>query len=199
VLCVSNTTGDPSLAGWQRPSQETPEPALWQRRLDVPFRSQRTEDPAIAGRICSPTSVSMVLAYYGLERPTAAVADRAYDAEHDIYGGWARAVQAAFEEGLPGYVARFGSWDGVRREIAAGRPVIVSIRAREGELAGAPYASTGGHLIVVTGFDERGDVHVNDPATTDPRQGVVTYAREDMERVWLGKGGVAYVLLPPGS
>jgi hypothetical protein len=199
TLCVSNTTGNAELATRGARSAEPPEPALWQRRLDVPFRSQRTEDPAIAGRICSPTSVSMVLAWYGIERPTAEVAARAYDAQHDIYGGWARAVQAAFEQGLPGYVTRFSAWDGVRREIAAGRPVIVSLRAREGELAGAPYESTGGHLVVITGFDERGDVHVNDPATADPAKGVVTYSREDMERVWLDRGGVAYVLLPPGS
>ena len=46
-------------------------------------------------------------------------------------------------------------------------------------------------------FDAEGNVHVNDPAAADPAEGVVTYAREDMERVWLGKGGVAYVLLPP--
>ena len=66
----------------------------------------------------------------------------------------------------------------IRAEIAAGRPVIVSIRAREGELAGAPYESTGGHLIVITGFDERGDVHVNDPATADPARGIVTYSNQ---------------------
>jgi len=198
-LCVSNTTGDPDVVARFCARPEEVDPALWQRRLDVPFRSQRGEDPAIAARICSPTSVAMVLAWYGIERPTAQVAARAYDAEHDIYGGWARAVQAAFVEGAPGLVMRFASLEELYPHIAEGRPVIVSIRASEGELRGAPYPSTGGHLIVVTGFDAEGNVHVNDPAAADPAQGVVTYAREDMERVWLARGGVAYVLLPPGS
>jgi len=199
MVCVSNTQGDPELAQRFAGTPDDLPAELWQRRLDVPFRSQRTENPAIAGRICSPTSVAMVMAYYGVERPTGYMAVKTYDPEHGIYGGWARAVQAAFEEGVPGCVTRFSSLDEVRRHIAEGRPVIASIRADKGELAGAPYESTGGHLIVITGFDERGDVHVNDPATSDPAKGVTTYAREDMERVWLGRGGVAYILSRPGS
>jgi hypothetical protein len=198
ALCVSNTTGDPGLAAAHAAPLEHLPARLWQRRLDVPFRSQRAEDPAIAGRICSPTSVSMVLAFYGVERPTAEVAERAYDAEHDIYGGWARAVQAAFEEGVPGLVTRFGTWDEVQLQIAEGRPVIASIRARQGELRGAPYPSTDGHLVVITGFDAEGDVHVNDPAAADAAGGVITYAREDMQRVWLERGGVGYLLQRPG-
>jgi len=197
ALCVSNTTGDSGLAADHAKRPDPVSPESWQRRLDVPFRSQRSEDPAIAGRICSPTSVSMVMAYHGVERQTSYVAGRAYDAEHDLYGGWSRAVQAAFEEGVPGYVTRFGSWGEVRAEIAEGRPVIASIRAREGELRGAPYESTGGHLIVITGFDAEGDVLVNDPAASNRAEGIVKYAREDMQRVWLDRGGVAYVLQPP--
>ncbi|MGE3182339.1 MAG: N-acetylmuramoyl-L-alanine amidase-like domain-containing protein, partial [Phycisphaerae bacterium] len=54
-------------------------------KLDVPFFSQRTEKPEIAGRICSPTSVAMVMAYHGVTKPVAEVAAAAYDQAHDIY------------------------------------------------------------------------------------------------------------------
>jgi hypothetical protein len=42
-------------------------------------------------------------------------------------------------------------------------------------------------------------VHVNDPAGATPKQGIVTYGKEDMERVWLACGGVGYVLEAPDS
>lgn len=165
--------------------------------LDVPFRSQRTDKPEIAGRICSPTSLSMVLAYRGVDRPTGDVAARAYDAANDIYGNWPRNVQAAYSFGVPGYLTRFACWSDVEDMLAIGQPVIASIGVKEGELAGAPYAKTGGHLIVITGFDADGSVRVNDPAATDAAKGVLVYRRADMQKVWLDRGGTAYVLTRP--
>jgi hypothetical protein len=170
--------------------------APWKRRIDVPFRSQRSESADIAGRICSPTSLSMVLAYRGVDVPTRAVCDRALDQAHGIYGNWPCNVQAAFSYGVPGYLTRFACWTDVEDMIAAGQPIIASIAAKEGELRGAPYKKTDGHLLVVTGFDDKGDVCVNDPAATDAKSGQTTYARADMQKVWLDRGGTAYVLLP---
>lgn len=173
------------------------DPALVQRRLDVPFRSQRTEDPAIAGRICSPTSLAMVLAYRGVDRAVGDVAARVFDARHDLYGNWPRNVQAAYEYGVPGYVTRIASWREAEARIARGTPLIASIGVRPGQLAGAPYESTSGHLIVITGFDEHGDVHVNDPAASDEARGRVVYRRADLQTVWLDRGGTCYVLDSP--
>lgn len=167
------------------------------RRLPVPFRSQRAEDPAIAGRICSPTAVAMVLAYHGVDVPTADVCARAYDARNDIYGNWPHNVQAAYSFGVPGYVTRMRCFRDVEELIAAGRPLIASIAVKEGQLHGAPYTSSDGHLLVVTGFDENGDVLVNDPAAADAASGRTVYARAEMQTVWLDRGGTAYVLLPP--
>jgi hypothetical protein len=74
---------------------------------------------------------------------------------------------------------------------------VASIKADEGQLRGAPYERTGGHLLVVTGLGPGGVVHVNDPAA--PWPGVVPrrYMRADMEQVWFGRGGVTYALAPP--
>ena len=61
----------------------------------MPFRSQKVERKEIRGRICSPTSVSMVLAYRGVDRPTEEVAQTIFDESNRIFGNWPRAVAGA--------------------------------------------------------------------------------------------------------
>jgi len=171
-----------------------PSPFARGEGLAVPARSQRLEDPALASRICSPTSVAMVLAHHGVDLPTARVAELIYDQQHDIYGNWPRAVQAAFELGVPGTLVRLSNWRAVEHFLARGIPLIVSVGVKDGELRGAPYSETRGHLLVITGFDDEGGVRVNDPAA-DTLEGVSrVYAREDLERVWMRRGGVAYAI-----
>lgn len=197
ALAYSNTLDNAELARrYRRPIDPGPADE-WARRLAVPFRPQRAEDPRIAGSICSPTSVAMVLAYYGIDLPTIRVCETVWDAEHRIYGNWARAVQAAFVLGVPGYIERFGDFEAVKRHITCGRPVIASIRAAPGQLRGAPFHESEGHLLVITGFDHDGNVHVNDPAAMSAGEGITTYARQDMQVVWLANGGVGYVLTKP--
>ncbi len=194
ACCLSDGSGLPQLPP-DRASRAAPDVPR-APRLDVPFFSQTDADPAIRRRVCSPVSVAMVLAYYGKETAPAQVAERLFDAEHGIYGNWARAVQGAYAFGVPGFLARFSCWDEAERLIAAGRPLIITIAAQKGQLSGAPYESTNGHLLVVTGFDAAGNVAVNDSAA-DAGAGRLVYSREQMEQVWMRRGGTAYVLLPP--
>ena len=95
---------------------------------------------------------------------------------------------------VAGHVARFSRWCDVERSIANGQPLIISIKARPGELSGAPYPSTDGHWMVLVGFDAAGDVLVNDPAAATPEKGQKSYLRRELERVWLDRGGTAYIL-----
>jgi hypothetical protein len=163
--------------------------------IDVPFRSQRTPDPLLSGRLCSPTSVAMVLASNGVVRPVFDVASRAYDSRHDIYGNWPRNIQAAYTLGVPGYLTRFSQWSDVYNTLNAGTPLIVSIQAKKGELRGAPYSETGGHLIVVRGYNAAGDLLVNDPASGEEANGRLVYNREDLQKVWFERTlGTTYVL-----
>src|SRR5690606_4352937 len=159
------------------------------------------ERRASAGRLCSRTSVAMVLAYYGVELPTERVAEACWDPPHEIYGNWPRNVQAAFSLGVPGYLTRKPDWAAVERMVGAGIPLIISIRFSEpGALRGAPYKTTDGHLLVLCGFDAEGHVQVNDPAAPTAERGMIAYTRTDLERVWFGAtGGLAYVLLPPAG
>lgn len=198
AVCVSDTTGrdqrrNREHAGSSRPDQ-------WQRRLPVPPRSQKSEAADIAGRICSPTSLSMVMAFYGIDRPTQKVAETCFDAANDIYGNWPRNIQAASALGISGYLTRIADWDTAHGFIAAGRPLIASVRVdAPGALPGSPYPTTNGHLLVVCGFDKEGNVEVNDPAAPTG-QTAMRYPREAFARAWFGgSGGVAYVLLPPNK
>jgi len=168
-------------------------------RIPVSFRSQRIESAALQDRICSPTAVAMVLEYHGIREETAAVAGRLFDPAANTYGNWSRAVQGAFEFGVPGLLARFSKWSDVAAVLGRGQPLIISIGARPGELTGAPYLETSGHLLVATGLSRERGLLVSDPAAARERDGVRAYDLDELDRVWLRRGGTAYVLLPPAS
>lgn len=172
------------------------EPWKGSKLLRVAPRSQRAVGDDIGGRVCSPTSVSMVAAYHGASIPTREMAEALLDPNFDIYGNWNRAVQGPAALGVPGRLVRVSSWSTVAAYLDRGLPVVASIKAKEGELAGAPYKATAGHLLVVTGLGPAGAVHVNDPAARLALDVPRVYQRADMERVWFANGGVGYVFGP---
>jgi hypothetical protein len=160
----------------------------------VPERSQRVEDPAIAGLICSPTAVGMVLAYYGVDRPTAEVVAGVEDHfGEETYGNWPFNTAYAAGHGLRAVVRHFPTLDAVEAELRAGRPVILSVAWAEGELPEAPIPKSNGHLIVATGVDAAGDFYVNDPAA-DPRQGQPVARRYGRTNLAQAFRGIGYVI-----
>jgi hypothetical protein len=168
----------------------------WARDLNVPFRTQKDAPKALSGEICSPTSVTMVLAHLGVDRPLAENAVAIWDGENEMFGNWGRAVARASELGMDGWLTRFRTWDQVKREVAAGQPVIASIRFEKGTFPSAVLPSTSGHLIVIRGFTAGGDVIVNDPASRERGNGAV-YRADELARAWFDHGGVAYVIRRP--
>ena len=159
---------------------------------------------------CSPTSTSMVLGYYdalpgpaayswvptGHVDPWVDYAARAtYDAQYEGTGNWPFNTAYAASRAGNAFVTRLRSLREAERFIAAGIPVVVSISFGRGELTGAPISATNGHLLVVVGFTESGDVVVNDPAASN-RAGVRrTYDRGQFENAWLPtSGGLTYVI-----
>lgn len=197
-ICTTRETGEKAwgdVVSANTPPKTAKLTGLRLRTMDVPFRSQFTDRPELAGRLCSPTSVSMVLAYRGKPTDVLDVANCAFDASHEIYGNWPRNVQAAYVMGVPGYLTRVSNWREVERYVARGTPLVISIRVKPGELPAAPYSDTDGHLIVLTGFAANGDVTVNDPAVREPDKGRRVYPRADLERVWMSNtAGTTYVL-----
>lgn len=168
--------------------------------ISVPYRSQLTvEKKDLRNIICCPTSLSMVLEFNGVNRPTLDVCADAYDARYKIYGVWPRVSHVAFQHGFKSWVGRFRSHGEVHDWLAEGQPIIASIRVKEGELRGAKYGKSNGHIIVITGIAANGNYIVNDPASAGPDGAEIEYDAADMEKVWLDKGGVAVLIKPESN
>ena len=168
----------------------------WIRDLDVPQYSQLEQSPDVARSICSPTSLAMVLNYWGKSKTVGDVYNGVRDARTGIFGNWPLNTAYAGSLGLDAYVNRLYSMEQVQNEIANGRPVIISIRFQPGQLDNSPIDSTTGHLIVVRGFTPQGDVIVNDPIAPNSTTVRRVYRRDQLTRIWQQSGGIAYMLRP---
>lgn len=163
--------------------------------ISVPFRSQMgVKNKALGRVICCPTSTAMMMEYHGIARPTMEVCERVHDPQHKIYGVWPRAAQAAHHYGLASRVMQFRSHQDVRKMLLKGQPIIASIRMEPGELRGARYPRSSGHLMVIIGFRAGGDYVVNDPYSPGPGGEEIDYRAEDIDKVWLDKGGVGIII-----
>lgn len=186
--------------------------AAWGKDIAVPERSQMIYPDG--GEVwCSPTSTSMVLAYWAgrtgkaqLDQTVPSTAARTMDWIYDGNGNWPfnTAYAASVDGGgsIEAYVTRLLSMAQLESWIEKGIPVIVSIAYKAGQLAGTPIPASNGHLLVVRGFDQNGNVITNDPAA-DPRLGQKTrivYNRAQFEQRWLASsGGAAYLIYPKGT
>jgi hypothetical protein len=167
-------------------------------RLEVPVLSQMEEPAAVRARVCSPTCVTMVLKYWSVETEVASVARAMFHPRLDMYGVWPSAIRVAGTRGIAGYLLRVPEWASAAWCLDRGMPLIVSVRYAAGELTGAAIEKTDGHLLVLTGYDGA-TVIVNDPAAATRREVERRYRRDELERVWLERTGVAYVLFRPTS
>lgn len=170
----------------------------WGRDLDVPKRSQMIYPNG--GEVwCSPTSTSMVLAYWGHGVTVPRAAAATYDYVYEGNGNWPFNTAWAGAYGLDAYVTRMSTMAQVEEWISAGVPVIISLGFNRGELDGAPIPSSNGHIIVVRGFTRSGNVIVNDPAAASDSAVRIIYKRAQLERLWLKhSGGTVYLVYPKG-
>lgn len=177
------------------PAEPAPE-AVSSARLTVPALSQMREGGALGTRVCSPTSVAMVLAYLGAPESVTRLAAEMFHPALDIYGVWPAGISAAGRRGVLGYLLRFPDWAAARWCLDRGLPIVASVRYAAGELSGAAVAETPGHLLVLTGYEGE-DVLVNDPAAPDTATVPRRYRLAQLTRVWLERTGVGYVLFRP--
>jgi hypothetical protein len=162
---------------------------------------------------CSPTSLTMLLAYW-LDRTGAPqlapfadpqsvaeiVAPAVYDSAYQGTGNWPFNTAFATTLGLEGFVVQLRDLSDLAQWLAAGVPVVASIAWQPGELDGAPVGHSNGHLVVVLGIAASGDVIVNDPAA-DPRRAESVrriYPREQFSKAWRHSGRTVYLVYPPG-
>ena len=178
--------------------------------LPVPLRSQMAYPHG--ARICSPTAVAMLLAYWHARTNDARlaaftdraavsqlVAPRVYDPIYDGYGNWGFNTAYAAAQGLDAYVACFDTLTQLESWIAAGVPAVISVAWKAGELANAPIASSSGHLVIVVGFAEDGRVIVADPRAECEEQVRRIYDAAQLETIWQrNSDGMVYLIHPYG-
>jgi hypothetical protein len=209
------------------PAEVSPGGAAWGVELPVPPYSQQLHRGEYlhwdrGGRSwCSPTSMSMLLAFHGRlpspddyawvepdfpDRFVVQAARHVFDYAYEGAGNWAFNTAYAGRHGADAFVTRLRSLTEAEAFIAGGLPLAATVSFTEESLTGAGYA-TEGHLLTIVGFTETGDVICNDPAShsiASNDEVRVVFDRREFERVWLGaSGGVVYVVhtddvpLPP--
>jgi hypothetical protein len=179
-----------------------PNRAAWGKVLEVPERRQGEYEGG--GGWCSPTSLSMVLAYWSekLHRPELnhTVPETAHaiaDGQRGDTGNWPfNTAYAGHYPGMKAYVTRLGGIPELEDWIAVGIPVIISVSSYlTNDRTSGP---DNGHLIVCVGFTDNGDVVTNDPGVS-VRKNVRArrvYAREKVANAWKKSKNTAYLIYP---
>jgi uncharacterized protein YvpB len=189
------------------PVFNSPEVLTAGKILDVPRFSQMLRDPKIASVICSPTSITMILNYHGLNLIPEDTAAKVFDKVYDGYGNWPFNTAFAGSAGFEAYVAYCSSVLDLTTEIEKGCPLAVSVRYKNSEeieanlpiIHGSPIKKTNGHLIVVCGFIKENDkeyIVVNDPAAESNETVRLMYDIEEFDAAWKTSGRVAYIIHP---
>ncbi|PID61379.1 MAG: hypothetical protein CR986_02785 [Ignavibacteriae bacterium] len=141
---------------------------------------QYSLDPNIGKDICSPTSVAMAIKSYGLDIDPLQFARDNEDRYWGMFGIWPRAVQNAYEHGLIGEVTRYRTWSEAYNVLKNGGRVVMSVSR--------PLYK--GHLMMLAGFDNRGNPLVHDPAKSNGYK--YLFDKRDLSKSWFNKGGIAY-------
>lgn len=171
----------------------------WGLVIDPPRRAQGDYPGGKA--LCSPASVSMVLAYWAgrigrasLDKSVPETRSGVYDAIYQGTGNWSFNVAfAGSQPGLTGYAARLSSIDELEALTAAGIPVVCSVSWYL--LHGDPIqADEQGHLVVLNGFMPNGDPVFNDPGKRGEVRKV--YKRSDFLAAWNHSKRTVYVIAP---
>ncbi len=160
-----------------------------------PISQYQYADKKLQGRLCSPASLAMVLNYWGKKTNLEEAAKGVYDNNADIYGNWTLNTAYAAQRGLRAFVLRCSSLAQAEGEILCGRPLIASIAYKTGKLKGGAVKETKGHIVVICGFDEEGNIIVADPAAKDAASVKRIYGRKEFALAWLkNKKGLAYAI-----
>jgi len=179
------------------PSALPSNPAALGKTLSVPERSQMAYTNG--GVLCSPTIVSMIMAYWSrlLKRPeldhdVPDIANAIYDAKWKGTGNWPfNTAYAGSYRGIRAYVGRMSDLAEVEEWIAAGIPVGLSVCSDRLHHRGP---GPNGHLLVCVGFTESGDPVVNDPGTSRNVRRV--YPRNDLIYAWSYSRNTVYLIYP---
>jgi Peptidase_C39 like family len=164
---------------------------------------------------CSPTSTSMVVAYWGrgparsdyafvygdypnVVDPWVDYAARyTFDYHYNGAGNWPFNTAYAAHFGLEAEVTQLHSLAEAEQFTKAGIPLVASIAFQPNKLDGFLFRGTDGHLLVIGGFTAGGDVISYDPASASDAMVRHVYDRAQFEKAWMSaSGGIVYVIHP---
>lgn len=179
-----------------------PNRTAWGKVIEVPERRQGEYEGG--GGWCSPTSLSMVLAYWGerLHRPELnhTVPETAHAiaaGQRGDTGNWPlNTAYAGSYSGMRAYATRLEDIAELEEWIAAGIPVIISVSSYlTNDRTSGP---DNGHLIVCVGFTKKGDVVTNNPGVSVRRnvRARQVYARAKVVNAWKKSKNTAYLIYP---
>ena len=184
------------------PEKLPPNRAAWGKIIPVVERSQQSY-PGGNGW-CSPTSLSMVLAYWGGESNRAdwnldapEVAAGVIDHHFKKATGTGRSTphSRAASTGCAPTPRASTTFRNLKNSIAAGIPVVIS--ARYDLLKDGRAPDFNGHLTVCRGFTENGDLVINDPWTDLKVESVRhIYKRKNVRRAWATSHNTVYLVYP---
>lgn len=163
-------------------------------KLNLPKISQIETEHKDAHRICSPTSLAMVLGYLSQKKIDAGTtADKVYDSSLDAYGAWQYNIAHASEilrHKYSVHLKRLAFFQDILDNLKVGLPVIVSVR---GEIRGAPKAYNNGHLMVIIGYNSQTkQVICHDPAWQQDNEVLQYYPLKDFLSAWDRSYRLAY-------
>jgi len=162
---------------------------------NIPIQSQMVLRHEDKDRICSPTSLSMLVGYLDKKRlDPLKVAKNSFDDGLQVYGSWPFNIAHAFElfPKCKFSVVRLSSFKSLHEYLTKGIPVVVSIR---GNLKTAAKDYPNGHLVLVNGWSrEKKLIHVHDPAFKRNSQVKHSYRVNDFLKAWENSYRLAYVV-----
>ncbi len=174
---------------------------VWGKVIPVPKFNQG--DYANGGVLCSPTSLTMILNYYGAitgnpkwryEVPT--VQTGVYDQTWGGTGNWTFNTAFACQQGFRSFVTRLHNLSEAEAWIEQGLPIATSVSY--GLLRGkGKREENDGHLVVLVGFTKEGDPIFNDPGSRALERHI--YKRADFEAAWAVSRNTVYIVAPPGT
>jgi len=174
-----------------------PNRKAWGKTIDVPERSQMAYENG--GVLCSPTTVSMLLAHWSkelkqpdLDHNVPEVVKGVYDPKWTGTGNWVfNTAYAGSLRGMRAYTARLSDVAELEDWIAQGVPVGLSLCYNR--LRGKSRTPSG-HLVVCVGFTRDGDPVINDPGTSKNVRKV--FPRANLIDAWAYSKNAAYFIYP---
>jgi hypothetical protein len=182
-----------------KPTELEPNRSAWGELIPVPERSQMAYPNGKV--LCSPTTVSMLLAYWGatLKRPNLdhsvpEVASAVYDSQWQGTGNWPfNTAFAGSIEGIRAYITRLSDVSELETWIAHKIPVGLSL---DYDRLRAKGPGPNGHIVACVGFTKEGDPILNDPGTSANVRKV--FPRKNLIDAWSCSQNTVYVIYPEG-